>query len=197
VVIGDVCGHGFGPALLMAELRAYLRAFVMTHADVAEIVSLLNHALCTEALDDRFATLLLARLDPQTRSFTYVSAGHQPGYVIDPAGRVKMALPSTDLPLGIQPDAQFTAARPLILEPGEGVFLLTDGIPEAHSIDETLFGTDRALAFIHDYWGRPARQIIDALYGAVRDFCGEGIQLDDMTAIVIKVDPQAAAAPTQ
>jgi len=45
VVIGDVCGHGFGPALVMAELRAYLRALLLTRTDVGEIVRLLNHAL--------------------------------------------------------------------------------------------------------------------------------------------------------
>jgi serine phosphatase RsbU (regulator of sigma subunit) len=189
VVIGDVCGHGFGPALLMAELRAYLRAFVMTHSDVAEIVTLLNHALSTQALEDRFATLLLARLDPLSRSFTYVSAGHQPGYVLDSAGSVKTTLPSTDLPLGVSPDAKFTAAPPFLLHPGEGVLLLTDGIVEAASGAGTPFGFQRTLALVRDNWGRTSRQIIDTLYLAVRDFCGELTQLDDMTAIVIKVDP--------
>jgi serine phosphatase RsbU (regulator of sigma subunit) len=193
VVIGDVCGHGFGPALLMAELRAYLRAFVMTHADVAEIVTLLNHALSSQALEDRFATLLLARLDPESRSFTYVSAGHLPGYVLQSDGSVKTTLPSTDFPLGVSPDSKFTAAPPFLLGPGEGVLLLTDGIVEANAGAGKPFGILRALALVRDNWGRPSRKIIDALYLSVRDFCGDLSQLDDMTAIVIKVDPQIAA----
>src|SRR5581483_10317530 len=81
VVIGDVSGHGFGPALLMAELRAYLRAFLLSRADVGEIVGLLNRALADDAPEGYFATLLLARLDPATRSLVYASAGHSPGYV--------------------------------------------------------------------------------------------------------------------
>jgi serine phosphatase RsbU (regulator of sigma subunit) len=191
VVIGDVTGHGFGPALLMAELRAYLRAFVMTHTDIAEIVRLLNRALANDALEDRFATLLLARLDPGARSFTYVSAGHSTGFVLDAAGMLKTPLPSTAMPLAVMPDASFTAAPAITLEPGEGVLLHTDGIVEAHSPDEVLFGVERTLETVQSNWHRSGRQIIDHLYGAVRTFCGVTAQLDDMTAIVIKVDPSS------
>jgi serine phosphatase RsbU (regulator of sigma subunit) len=186
VVIGDVAGHGFGPALLMAELRAYLRAFLLTRTDIGEIVGLLNRALAGDA-PDHFTTLLLARLDPHTRSFAYVSAGHPAGYILRPDGTVKTALPSTDMPLGILADVCFTAAPAVTLEPGEGVLLLTDGIMEAHTLDETLFGTQRTLEVVQANWDRPARQIIDNLYGEVRSFCGVTTQLDDMTAIVIKV----------
>src|SRR5207253_2834244 len=106
IVIGDVSGHGFGPALLMAETRAYLRAFIMTSNDVADIVGLLNRALASDTEDDRFATLLLGRLEPQSRSFVYVSAGHATGYVLNPDGTVKTPLISTCVPLAIMPDAE-------------------------------------------------------------------------------------------
>ena len=173
VVIGDVCGHGFGPALLMAELRAYLQAFVMTHTDVSEIVTLLNTALSTEELEDRFATLLLAQLEPRTGSFTYVSAGHHPGYILDSNGRVKTTLPSTDLPLGIHPATQFTAAPALTLGPGEGVLLITDGIVEAHPQGGNLFGTAATLDLVREHWGRtPAISSIRST-APCAPFCGE------------------------
>jgi len=189
VVIGDVSGHGFGPALLMAELRAYLRAFVMTHTDLSEVVGLLNSALASDALEDRFATLLLARLEPASRSFTYVSAGHTTGYVLDSAGAARAPLPSTGMPLAIVPETDFPTAPAIALGPGEGVLLLTDGIVEAHSPDEDLFGVERTLETVRNNWDRTARGIIDHLYAAVRAFCGVTTQLDDMTAIVIKADP--------
>src|SRR5207244_4961553 len=81
VVIGDGCGHGFGPALVMAELRAYLRAFLLTRTDVGEIVRLLNRALAGDT--DRFVTLFVAKVDPADRSFVYTGAGHLPGYVLE------------------------------------------------------------------------------------------------------------------
>jgi serine phosphatase RsbU (regulator of sigma subunit) len=187
VVIGDVSGHGFGPALLMAETRAYLRALALTHRDVGEIVALVNQALIGDLVEDRFATLLLARLDRRQRSFLYTSAGHPTGFIFDSSGTVKTPLKSTGIPLGILPEGVFTAAPPIELQPGELIFLLTDGIVEACSAGQVLFGLDRALDTVRAHRDRSAHEIVHALYNTVRDYCRDRSQLDDMTAIVIKV----------
>jgi sigma-B regulation protein RsbU (phosphoserine phosphatase) len=186
VVIGDVCGHGFGPALVMAELRAYLRAFLLTRTDVGEIVGLLNRSLASDT--DRFVTLLIARLDPPTRSLVYAGAGHVPGYLLGADGRVKARLESTGLPLAVLPDAGY-ATEPLPpLGPGEVVLFLTDGLVEAHGPDEVPFGTDRVLDVVRAHRAEPARRIIETLYAAVRAYCGPAAQPDDMTAVVIKAE---------
>jgi serine phosphatase RsbU (regulator of sigma subunit) len=184
VIIGDVCGHGFGPALVMAQLRAYLRAFLLTRTDVGEIVRLLNSALAGDI--DRFVTLLFAKIDPRTRSLVYSGAGHLPGYVLDADGVVKARLESTGMPLAVLPDTEYATESSPPLNPGEIVVLLTDGIVEAHGPDENLFGIDRALQLVAANRQHSARDILNALYGAIREFCGPQIQLDDMTAIVIK-----------
>jgi serine phosphatase RsbU (regulator of sigma subunit) len=194
VVIGDVSGHGFGPALLMAELRAYLRAFLLTRTDVGEIAGLLNRALADDAPEGHFATLLLARLDPGSRSLVYASAGHLPGYILSPSGAVKSVLPATGIPLAILPEADFPAAPAPALEPGELLLLLTDGIVEAHDPLDNLFGLERVLEEVRAHQGGSAREIVTSLYGAVRAFCGSQTQLDDMTVIVIKAAPPAGAA---
>jgi sigma-B regulation protein RsbU (phosphoserine phosphatase) len=191
LVIGDVSGHGFGPALLMAELRAYLRAFLLTRTDVGEIVGLLNRALAEDAAECHFATLLLARLDPATRTLVYASAGHLPGYILEPSGKVKTVLEATGMPLGVLPDGDFASACTPPLEPGELLLMLTDGLVEAHSPDVNVFGIDRVFDVVRAHRSQTAREIVDTLYGAVRAFCGSECQLDDMTAIVIK-----AAMPT-
>ena len=188
IAVGDVSGHGFGPALLMAETRAYLRAFVTTHTDVTEIIQLLNHALALDTPDDRYVTFLFARLDPRIKSLVYASAGHTTCYLFDHAGRVKANLESTGLPLGILPESDVCAAPALMLEPGELVLLLTDGILEAHSTDDELFGVRGVLDFIQAHMQHTAREIVDGLYSTVRAFCGAKTPLDDMTAIVIKVN---------
>jgi sigma-B regulation protein RsbU (phosphoserine phosphatase) len=186
VVIGDVSGHGFGPALLMAELRAYLRALLLTRADVGEIVGLLNRALADDAPEGRFATLFLARLDPLTRTLVYASAGHTPGYLLSPSGEVKAVLRSTGIPLAVLPDRNYPTVAVPPLEPGELLLLLTDGLVEAHGPDNKLFGIDRILNVVRAHQDRPARTIVDALYGAVHEFCGAQTQLDDITVVVIK-----------
>jgi serine phosphatase RsbU (regulator of sigma subunit) len=187
VVVGDVCGHGFGPALLMAEVRAYLRALALTRGDIGEMVALVNRALFFDTAAGDFATLLLARLDPHARTLLYTSAGHMTGYILDRTGGVKMLLEGTSVPLGIEPDLPFPVAPLIQLEPGELVFLLTDGIVEAAAPDASLFGIDQALAVIRANQGKSCREIIDALYAAIRGFCHDRMQQDDMTAIVVKV----------
>ena len=186
LVIGDVSGHGFGPALLMASTRAYLRALAQTHTDVGRILTLANRVLSEDIEEDSFVTLLLARLDPRTRSLVYSSAGHPTGYVLDQDGAVKTQLESTALPLGIGPDSAFQTAPPVILDPGDTVLMLTDGILEAGSSEDCLFGTACALEVVRANREKPAQEIVAALHTAVRDFCGDRSQVDDITAVVIK-----------
>jgi serine phosphatase RsbU (regulator of sigma subunit) len=187
IAIGDVSGHGFGPAILMAETRAYLRAFAVTHKDVGEILNLVNQALVSD-VDGRFATLLLARLDAGQRSFVYASAGHPTGYILDASGAVKSLLKSTGIALGVMDEGEFSAASPVMLEPGELVFLLTDGIVEAHSGDEALFGIERALEIVRANRMKTAKEIVSILCASARDFCRSRTQVDDMTAIIIKAE---------
>jgi serine phosphatase RsbU (regulator of sigma subunit) len=189
VVIADVSGHGFGPALLMASTRAYLRALAQTHSSVADILTLANRFLAEEMPEDCFVTLLLARLDPPGRALVYASAGHPTGYLLDAAGQVKTQLESTGIPLGIEPDGAFFNSPEIRLEPGDLVLLLTDGIIEARAGDEGHFGLGRAFDVVRRHRDRPAREVITELYLAVRDFCRDKSPLDDVTAIVVKVLP--------
>jgi serine phosphatase RsbU (regulator of sigma subunit) len=189
IVIGDVTGHGLGPALLMSATRAYLRALALTYPEVAEILSRANTALATDIGDDRFVTLMLARLDPRSRSFSYCNAGHPSAYILDSAGAVKSTLASTSLPLGIYPNGQFPAEREIVLDPGDLVLLLTDGIMEAIAPAGSLFGIERTLEVVRANRHRTAQEIVQALAREVDDFTQFQRQLDDITAIVIKVGP--------
>lgn len=193
VVIGDVCGHGFGPALVMAELRAYLRAFLLTRTDVGEIMTLLNRTLAGDT--DRFVTLLIARLDLATRSLVYAGAGHLPGYLFGADGEVKARLESTGLPLAVMPDSEYTTERTPPLQPGEVVLFLTDGLVEAHRPGGDPFGIERVLRLVRADRQKKARDVIHALYEAVREYCGPAAQPDDMTAIVIKAEADGAPTP--
>jgi sigma-B regulation protein RsbU (phosphoserine phosphatase) len=117
----------------------------------------------------------------------YANAGHPAGYVLDRSGAVKARLESLDSPLGTFSEHVLTSSAPLPLEPGELVLLLTNGFLEACSPDGTPFGTDRALAVVRANRLRSARDIVAALYQEVRTFSGNRPQLDDITAVVIKV----------
>ncbi len=188
IVIGDVTGHGIGPALIMATTRAYLRAFAQSHDDVGRILTLTNRALADDAGAERNVTLLLGHLDTHNRSFTYSSAGHQTGYVLSSSGLVKAALLSTSIPLGVMPDIDFAATPAIPLDPGDVVFVYTDGVVEAFSPAGNQFGRDRALEVVRAHRGRRAREIVEAMCESVKKHAQNRPQSDDLTMIVIKVE---------
>ncbi len=186
IAVADASGHGLGPALVIMGTRAYLRAFALSHADIGRIAALVNRCLAEDVGDTCFVTLFLARLDPRTRSLHYTSAGHMPGLVFDRSGDVKAVLKSTEVPLGVVPEGDFSSAPAVPLEPGDLLLLLTDGVVEAIAPDGAAFGQGRAIDIVRVYRRDTAAQIVSNLYHAVRAFTHNHPQVDDITAVVIK-----------
>src|SRR5262249_48025339 len=145
VVIGDVSGHGYGPALLMAEIRGYLRALALRQREVGDLVATMNQFLYQHALDGHFATLFVGRIERRSGTLTYASAGHLTCYLLDAEGRVRRELESTGLPLAVLPDEVFQEAEHSPLEPGDLLLLQTDGMIEAMCDDGSMFGMERTL----------------------------------------------------
>lgn len=189
LVVGDVSGHGFGPALLMVETRAYLRSLAHTFDDVGAILAMTNRVLLAD-VEDQFVTLFYGQLDILSGKLTYASAGHTRGYVLDAAGEEKHVLPSTALPLGIAADTDFSVTATVQLAPGDSVLLLTDGILEARSPDGEPFGAERSLAILRHFQAQGAATVVQSLYHAVRAFVHNAVQLDDLTILVLKVTDQ-------
>jgi sigma-B regulation protein RsbU (phosphoserine phosphatase) len=186
-VIGDVTGHGLAPALLTASTQALMRSLARTSTDVSEILAAANSILAQETEDDRFVTLFLGKLESGTRSFSYASAGHPPGYVLDASGKVKAQLESTALPLSVLPDGEFPAGDSIELRDGDLVLLLTDGLLEAGASRGDAFGVQRVLEVVRQILHRSSREVHEALHRAITEFCGHDEPKDDMTTIVIKV----------
>jgi sigma-B regulation protein RsbU (phosphoserine phosphatase) len=186
IATGDVSGHGVGAALLMAELRAYLRSFAQKSSNIGEILTLMNGALISDLEQGSYATLIFCCLHPGSRTIQYASAGHTPGFILDSRGAVKRTLDSIDIPLGIFPGHRFNYSEHFVLEPGEILALLTDGITEAERPDQDQFGVERALAFIKAHRRESAHEIATKLFHAVRDFSDGMPQVDDITVVICK-----------
>jgi PAS domain S-box-containing protein len=187
VVVADVTGHGFGPAMLMAETRAYLRILTHNREEMGEILTLANNTLAEDVGSERFVTLLLARLDPVRRTMVYASAGHPACYLFDSHGVLKQTLKRTGPPLGIQVGKSFTPSPEIPFAPGDLLLLVTDGIEEAVGPGNEFYGTDRILQFIAENHQLTASEVVRGLYKNVRQFSGEAPQLDDLTAVVVKI----------
>jgi len=185
--IGDVCGHGISSALLMAELRAYIRSFTPSSQDPAEIFTQTNNVLVSDMGHDKFVTLIYCRLNPASRSLVYSSAGHTPGFILGRNGEVRRMLESIDIPLGFMEEHEFGSSGEIALESGDVLALLTDGIVEAENPGQDCFGVERAIGYVRDHRGENAGEIVNGLYRAVREFSDGMPQSDDVTAVICKI----------
>jgi len=193
IAIGDVCGHGVGAALLTATTIAHLRSLAEDHADIGEISAHANSMLCWETEAGRFVTNFLAHLDLKSRMVHYVGAGHPAGCVLSESGDLKATLISDALPLAIMRETEFPVSGPVALETGDMVLLVTDGLLEAAAPDKVLFGTERTLDLVRANRHLKASEIIETLHRAVLDFTGRDELLDDVTVVIIKVEPPPAS----
>jgi phosphoserine phosphatase RsbU/P len=183
IVIGDVSGHGLGPALLMSETRTCLRSLARRHADVGEILTVANHIIAEDTAGDAFVTLFLGRLDPRNHTLVYAGAGHPADFF--PYGGEGRRLDATGPPLGIVANASVGCAGPIPLNPGDRLLLATDGLSEARAPDGNLFGTARVAQTIACYHEDSAQELVNDLFHAVRAFSQYLPQEDDITAVVL------------
>ena len=189
IVVADVVGHGVGPAILMASIHAHLHSLAAIYTEVDEILFRTNRIASEETDTDRFVTVFFACLDPSSRNLVYSSAGHPTAYILDRLGDVRAVLPSTSFPIGLVPDAQFPVGDPIALQPGDIALLFTDGLFEATSSQGYHFGQDRVIQVVSRNRKETASRIIAALYEAVLEFSGRAKLDDDITIVVIKVEP--------
>lgn len=187
IVIGDVSGHGIGPALLMATARASLRALATVHSDPHEVLTKLNNLAARDMEAGRFITLFFGALNTQKKELRYASAGHDGPLVFRGSEDKYIELDSTGFPIGIMPDVDYPDAEPLPLMKGDLLIFGTDGVWEAMDQAHDEYGKERMRSVIHVNREKPAQQIIDAVIEDVRTFCGEAKQRDDITMIIVKV----------
>jgi len=188
IVIGDVSGHGIGSALIMAETRAYLRAFAKVESEPGKILTMLNNELVADLDEKHFVTLILARLDPRRKVLDYASAGHVPAYLLNSNGEVIQTMPSTGIPLGFLPDFKFDKSQPIKLSPEDIMVFLTDGVSEARGHDDVQFGYNRVFDVIKSHRHSNAQQIVENLYQTVHSFSNNQPQQDDITSVICKVN---------
>lgn len=183
-VVSDVVGHGIGAALLMAATQSHLQSASGQDARLDEILARVNRFLADQTSGEAFVTTLLVRLAPRTGAADFVNAGHPPGLVFGPTGKLKLELTSTALPLGIYPDSAFPIGPPLVLEPGDLLVLYSDGLTEAACGDDE-YGSAKLIESIRRHRNKTAKQMTKAIYEDVLQFADEGPQ-DDVTIVVIK-----------
>ena len=184
VVIADVAGKGVPAALLMAFLRASLRA--ASHIGYAPHISMskVNYLLWESIERNQFVTAFYGILDATNRTLAYSNAGHNPPLLIDVDGKTRFE-ERGGVPLGMFRDSRYYEYFATI-EPGQMLVLYTDGVTEAMNPSGEEYGGQRLVAAALRGRHLSARELIDFIHRDVIDWTGGLGAHDDVTFFIIK-----------
>jgi sigma-B regulation protein RsbU (phosphoserine phosphatase) len=186
VAIGDVSGHGLQAALVMAEARAFLRAFARTAPWLDRALALMNDALVPDMAGGKFLSLFAAVLDPKDGRMEWCNAGHNPPLLFRANDRSIRPLERTGRILGILSGEPCGPGEPLKLEWGDALLLYTDGVTEARGAGGELYGQERLTSVLRDAAHKEPEAILDTVRASVREFTGAKRNEDDVTMVAVK-----------
>ncbi len=190
VALGDVMGHGVAAALVMAGARAVLRDRANTGGTLAELMTRLNRLLAADLEGTRFMTMHLSVVDARAGEFRWVSAGHDPAIIFDPASDDFQEIDGGELPLGIMDDTEYFEHSFSPLAAGQIILVGTDGLWESPDASGELFGKDRLRDCIRAAAAadKPAAEIVTAILDRLKTFRGDTRQVDDITFVVVRAN---------
>ena len=196
VVLADVSGKGVSAALVMATLSADVRYCLAIERDVAQAVSRINESFCRSGWDDRFATLVVAVLDPLSHRLSVVNAGHLPVFLRDATGTVRtIGAEESGLPLGVDPDHIYLGVD-VDFESGSTLVLYTDGISEAMDHEHRTYGLGRLMRILADPV-KNAEELGRRVLGDVERHAAGQVRSDDMCLVCLARSAGAAAESSQ
>ena len=180
--IADISGKGISAAILMSNLQAVLRTVAAAGHTPVDVCAQLNRHLYEITDATRFATFFFGEWNCRQRILSYVNAGHPNPILLGSAhGR---HLQDGGPPLGLFPSTEFQMGK-IALEPGDMIFLFSDGITEVGILKGEEFGESRLADIIATNGDKPLAQIQEQILTAVRNWSGDEPD-DDMTLLIAR-----------
>jgi sigma-B regulation protein RsbU (phosphoserine phosphatase) len=184
ITVADVVGKGLPASLLMASVRAAMRAQADNVYDLDEIVSRVNKSMSMDMRSNEFITLWYGVLDYYSRQLTYCSAGHEPAILVR-EGKIR-ELGVGGMVIGVDPEQRYEK-EVVQLQKGDVLWIYTDGVPDAMNYAGDKFGKPRMKEALLKYVNESAEQICRQMLWETRRFVGLNRRTDDTTIVVVKV----------
>lgn len=183
-VIADVSGKGVPAALFMAVSMTLLKATARRGLPPEEILARVNDELSRDNRVNMFVTVFCGILDTVTGEVVYANAGHNHPLLMGKPGEARYLKTVNGLALGVMEDAPYRREA-MRLEPGDSLFLYTDGVTEAMNPAEELFGDDRLRGELEALAGEDPDSVTTGIMTRVKEFASGAPQSDDITIMMI------------
>lgn len=188
VVIGDVSNKGIPAALLMTAVRSLVRAEAQSESSVKEIIGRINRLICEDVVKykDMFVTLFYGVFDLKARHLIYSNAGHpSPIWVRTKANSLEQ-LTGGGVILGQFEDFKYKEGE-IHFDGNDAFIFYTDGVTECANVQGEMFGRDRLIQLVKEGKKKNYGGFLPILEKEVRIFSGRGGEMDDLTAVLIKI----------
>ncbi|MCY4160062.1 MAG: SpoIIE family protein phosphatase [Bacteroidetes bacterium] len=184
-VVGDVSGKGVAAALFMAASQAAIRFAANESGDVAEICKNANDRICRQNPMGLFVTVFIAKVNLETAAITYVSAGHDPPYLLkDGELPYRISSGAPGIAMGVLDGVDYTR-HDLKLDPGQVLFCYTDGLTDMVSLSGEIYGKDRLEQSLTDLPLSDPTKTLDSVWSNIENFSRGAAPADDRTCLVL------------
>ena len=183
-LVADVSGKGMGAALLMSNILASFRILFNDSFDLLSAVKQVSNQLLAHSAPDSFATLFIGELNPSSNSLRYINAGHNPPLVPRSDGSIETLEPS-GIMIGAM-DYDSWASDKVTLNPGDILYVFTDGVTEAEREDGDQYGDSRLERAVKEFDNNSAKALNSKIMDEITRFVQGAPQSDDITMLSLK-----------
>jgi len=192
VVVADASDHGVGSALLMTTARAFMISGVPNFQGPAQLAGEINQFLTRDSSKtSRFMSMFFLEINVTDQTLSWVRAGHEPALIYDRTANSFSELNGKGMVLGVDDTYQYEEFQREGWNQDDIILIGTDGIWESQNTEGKMFGKERFRNVIRANATKTAKEILQAVINEIDKFCHPLENEDDVTLVVIKVDPQA------
>ncbi|MGE5432437.1 MAG: PP2C family protein-serine/threonine phosphatase [Syntrophomonadaceae bacterium] len=185
IAIGDVSGKGVPAALLMANLQAFLKSICRQGLMLNNATDMINDLVSENTAMGNFITFFWGVLNDETKSLTYVNAGHNPPLLVR-SGQIRK-LTKGGMILGVIKTMVPYVSETIDLQEGDTLILFTDGVTEAMNKNMDEFTDEKLEMLASGLRNETADEILQKIRTEVEMFVGGANQSDDITLLIVKV----------
>jgi len=185
MVVADVSGKGVPAALFMVIAKTLIKNRGLMGDSPSDILLNVNNQLCEGNDEEFFVTVWMGILEISTGKGWAVNAGHEHPVVRRGDGNFELVVYKHSPAVGVMPGIRYRQHE-FQLNPGDALFVYTDGVPEATNAAGELFGNERMLASLNRQPNEEARVLMQTLRNDIDTFVGDAPQFDDITMLVME-----------
>ena len=186
LMIGDVSGHGFPAALIMALSMSAASIYASEKGNPAQVLRQIHDALEDELEStETYLTVFYAVIDPAAGVLEYSNAGHPHAFMVAPDG-TRTRLDATDPPLGIAGPDSYHSQAVAWSSGADLLFLFTDGLSDTLAVQSISSGEDLVMDEVVRRRDQRPQEIVEGLLALARE-ATPSIPADDRTAIALRI----------